>query len=206
MGVYQPERERKSAEEQARAERDAAATASATRPPQDPLVVVAVDAGEARVDAGSGAQGQLTAVLDAGPSAPIASVALVEQVPKKGEPKMDFDALQARGEVLLSQDKPEAALSLFGRASDLRPDRVEPMVGRGLSLLDLGNAAAAEAAFQQAIKVNPRYGPGIMGLAEALRTQGKYDKAIEWYQRYLEVAPEGTEANVARNNIERLKK
>ncbi len=204
FGVYQPERERKAAEDQARADRDAAATATVVKPIDATLQAVAFDAGAAVVDAGAPAP--VVTVVDAGAPAPVATVALVEQVPKKVEPKMDFDALQARGEVLLSQDKPEAALSMFGKASDLRPDRVEPMVGRGLSLLDLGNAAAAEAAFEQAIKVNPRYGPGIMGLAEALRTQGKYDKAIEWYQRYLEVAPEGTEANVARNNIERLKK
>ncbi len=204
FGVYQPERERKTLEDQGRADRDsAAAAATAVAPPDEAML--AFDAGDAI--AGTG-----VVIRDAGaPPVPDAghapaAVTLVEQTPKKNEPKMDFDALEARGEVLLSQDKPEAALSMFGKASDLRPDRVEPMVGRGLSLLDLGNAAASEAAFEQAIRVNPRYGPGIMGLAEALRTQGKYDKAIEWYQRYLEVAPEGTEANVARNNIERLKK
>lgn len=202
FGVYQPDKERREAEASTF---DAGSVAPvAVVSPPEPVVAVVFDAGPVVVDAGG------PEVIDAG--APPAPVALVEQpsaptTPKtKAELKQDFDSLQARGESLLAQDKPEQALSAFGKASDLRPDRVEPMVGRGLSLLDLGNAAAAEAAFEQAIKVNPRYGPGIMGLAESLRTQGKYDKALEWYQRYLDVMPDGTEANVARTQIERLKK
>ena len=202
FGIYQPDQDRKAPEEAARA---LAARDPVVVMPPDPIVVALVDAGLDVVDAGV-----VEAVVSAPPipvdAGPAAVVAVEPSKPAKAEPKMDFDALQKRGESLLAQDKPEAALSAFGRASDLRPDRVEPMVGRGLALLDLGNAAAAEAAFEQAIKVNPRYGPGIMGLAEALRTQNKYEKAIEWYQRYLDVMPEGTEANVARNNIERLKK
>ncbi len=202
FGVYQPEQVRLSAETPAQDAGMTPVVAVAAAPPPEPTPVVAFDAGVVMVDAGA------PPVIDAGAPEP---VTLVEQVvparvKTKAELKQDFDSLQSRGESLLAQDKPEAALSAFGKASDLRPDRVEPMVGRGLSLLDLGNAAAAEAAFEQAIKVNARYGPGIMGLAEALRTQGKYDKAIEWYRRYLEVMPDGTEANVARTQIERLKK
>jgi regulator of sirC expression with transglutaminase-like and TPR domain len=45
-----------------------------------------------------------------------------------------------------------------------------------------------------------------MGMAEALRTLGKNEQAIEYYQRYLDVLPNGSEAAVARNSIERLKK
>ena len=166
FGIYQPDQDRKATEEAARA---LAARDPVVVMPPDPVVVALVDAGLDVVDAGvvEAAVSAPPIPVDAGPAA---VVAVEPSKPAKAEPKMDFDALQKRGESLLAQDKPEAALSAFGRASDLRPDRVEPMVGRGLALLDLGNAAAAEAAFEQAIKVNPRYGPGSMGLAEALRT------------------------------------
>jgi len=199
FGVHLPDKERRDVEARAALEPTVVDAGA-------PVAIVGVPA-PTMVDAGAPTAPVAVAVIDAG--APVVATTLVEQTPTKPakpEPKFDYDSLQARGESLLAQDKPEAALSAFGRASDLRPDRVEPMVGKGLALLDLGNAAAAEAAFEQANKLNPRYGPGIMGLAEALRTQGKYDKAITWYQRYLEVMPDGTEANVARNNIERLKK
>jgi tetratricopeptide (TPR) repeat protein len=202
FGVYQPDQDKDRAAAEARVAADPAANranADAVSPAQ---ALEVFDAGAPVFDAGVLDAG--SPVVDAGAIAP--PVTLVEQTPKRAEPKMDFDALQSRGTLLLSQDKPEQALSLFGKALDLRPDSVEAMVGRGLSLLDLGNTAAAESTFEQAIKLNPRYGPGIMGLAEALRTQGKYEKAAQWYQRYLDVSPHGSEADVARNNLERLKK
>jgi tetratricopeptide (TPR) repeat protein len=112
----------------------------------------------------------------------------------------------AQGDRLREREKPEAALDMYGEAHDLKPTRAEPLAGRGLALLDMGNHLAAAAAFEEALKYNPRYGPAIMGMAEALRLQGKNEQAIEYYQKYLDVLPNGVDATVARNNIERLKK
>jgi tetratricopeptide (TPR) repeat protein len=61
-------------------------------------------------------------------------------------------------------------------------------------------------AFEQALKLNARHGPALMGLAEALRLGGNKERAVEYYRQYLEVLPNGVDAAVARNNIERLKK
>ena len=58
---------------------------------------------------------------------------------------------------------------------------------------------------EQALKANGKYGPAIMGMAEVLKAQGKKAKALEYYQRYLDEHPNGSEANVAKNAIERLK-
>jgi tetratricopeptide (TPR) repeat protein len=189
-----------------------------TTAPLDAAVVV--DAG-ADTDAGEGDAGPLeapaAAPVDAGPSpgmpidagAAIAVAAPVEVIDaghRVAEPKRSFDNLLAQADSLRERERFEAAMNLYGQAHEMRPDRVEPLAGRGLSLLDLGHAAAAEAAFEQALKLNSRYGPAIMGLAEALRTQGNKARAIEFYQRYLDVLPNGVEASVARNNIERLKK
>jgi regulator of sirC expression with transglutaminase-like and TPR domain len=44
-----------------------------------------------------------------------------------------------------------------------------------------------------------------MGLAETYRTQGKKAEAIRYYERYLEVRPNGPDAPVARSAIQRLK-
>ncbi len=189
FGSYQPEQNRLAAEQAAKAAVPVSVPVTAVAP------VAQLTGAPTAVMFDAGALEAIT-VRDAGQSAGPST---------KFEGKSDFDSLQRRGEALLAQDKPDAALSLFGRAAELKPERVEPLVGKGLALLDLNNAPAAEAAFERAIGINPRYGPGIMGLAESLRTQGKNERAIEWYERYLEVMPDGTEANVARHNIERLR-
>jgi tetratricopeptide (TPR) repeat protein len=115
-----------------------------------------------------------------------------------------FEGLLQQADALREREKPEAALDLYGRAHELKPDRVEPLTGRGLALLDLGNATVAEAAFEQALQRNPRHGPAIMGLAEAARAQGHTARAIQQYQRYLEVSPDGPEAGVVRATLQRL--
>lgn len=129
----------------------------------------------------------------------------VVEAGRPADAKRAFDGLIERADRLRERERPEAALDLYGKAHELKPERVEPVAGRGLSLLDLRNLPAAQAAFHQALKLNERYGPAIMGLAEAYRIQGNHPKAVEFYQRYLEVLPEGVEAAVARNNIQRLK-
>jgi Tfp pilus assembly protein PilF len=71
-------------------------------------------------------------------------------------------------------------------------------------LLDMGQKLQAEAAFLQALKANPRYGEAVMGLAETYRSLGKKEQAIQYYQRYLELQPNGGEAEVARTALKRL--
>lgn len=218
FGVYEPEQRRLADEraaaallEQKRLEEEARTRAMV---PPEPVVVLDAsveleaepDAGEALdagtpdagapvVDAGTPVIDAGIATLDAGASAPV----VVEQ-------KKSFDWYLAQGDRLRERDKPEQALDLYAKASELKPLRVEPVTGKGLALLDMANPSAAEATFEQALKLNPRYGPAIMGLAEACRTMGKNQRAVEFYERYLEVLPEGAEAAVARNSIERLKK
>jgi predicted Zn finger-like uncharacterized protein len=151
-----------------------------------------VDAGAAVaviVDAG--------AVLDAG----VVETALPKLPPK---PK-DFDQLMAEAERLRARDKSELAITLFAKAAELKPQRVEPQAGGGFAFLDLGKLAEAEAAFRSALQLNPRYGPALIGMAESSKGLGKKEQAIEYYQKYLDVLPEGTEAKMARGAIERLK-
>ena len=216
FGVYEPEQRRLTVEragEQARLDEEVRVKALAAQ--QTPVVVLDAsvdeeaepDAGPAAIDAGvpDAGPGQIDAgapVIDAGVLVVDAGVA----APAMQEQKKSFDWYLAQGDRLRERDKPEQALDFYGKASDLKPERVEPVTGRGLSLLDMANPSAAAATFETALKLNSRYGPAIMGLAEAYRIQGKNDKAVEFYQRYLDVLPNGAEAAVARNSIERLKK
>lgn len=167
------------------------------------------DAGVAQ-DAGTGADagmaldaGTAEAGLppDAGRAGPDAGTAGV----KRPAPVRDFDYYMTQGNRLRERERSEAALEAYAEAAELEPDRAEPYSGRGMAYLDLGDTRQAEAEFKQALKINANYGEAIIGLAETYRSQGKKAEAIRYYERYLEILPNGPEASVARSAIERLK-
>jgi tetratricopeptide (TPR) repeat protein len=210
-GVYEPEQAERREEE---ARKAAAARAVPPVQPTAPVLDAGLppapepDAGEpdAGFDAGQPIPDAGAPVIDAGAAAPVVVDAGAPVVDAGVPKRVTFDGLLAQADRLRDNGRPEAALDLYGRAHEMKPERVEPLTGRGLTLLDMGNAVVAQGVFEDALKLNDRYGPAIMGLAECLRLQNKNAKAVEYYQRYLDVSPEGSEAAVARNNIDRLKK
>lgn len=182
------------AEEKAKADEEAKAKAEAEEKARQEAQAKAgpapaVDAGAPVAVAPEPPKPPVAAALDAGAPAP----------------RRDFEWYVAQGDKLRDREKPDKALEMYGQAADLEPERVEPLAGRGLALLDLGKTLQAEASFQEALKLNGRYAPAIMGLAETYRLMKKNDQAVQWYQKYLDVLPNGPEANVAKSNIERLK-
>jgi len=156
---------------------------------------------------------KLAASVDAGVPEPVV-VAPVESPPVESppvpvvtpppEPKRSFDGYMRQGDRLREREKSEAALDAYAKAAEMEPSRAEPIAGRGLALLDMGSKLQAQAAFEQALRLNPRYGVALMGLAETYRAQGKNADAIRYYERYLDVLPNGSEAPVARANIKKL--
>lgn len=211
FGIYVPEQQRLEAERNKPPEPE---TPTVVVPTPTPDVVV--DAGVEVPDAGESIDaGAVTPPAEADAGEPEADAGVPEvdagapEAPKpepKPEPKKSYESLMSQADRLREREKPEAALDLYGQAHEMKPTRAEPLAGRGLALLDMGNHLAAAAAFEESLKFNGRYGPAIMGMAESLRLQGKNDQAIEYYQKYLDVLPNGVDAAVARNNIERLKK
>ncbi len=55
------------------------------------------------------------------------------------------------------------------------------------------------------MKLNPRYGAAVIGLARTYLAQGKKEKAIDSYEKYLEILPDGPEATAARQKLRQLK-
>jgi predicted Zn finger-like uncharacterized protein len=209
FGFYEPEQQAK-ADALRLAEQKTLEDAARLKAEQEAIAARA----KAEADAAAAKERELAALVDAGPadggvadsgvSIPVdgGATAVTQTVPPPGK---SYDFYMERGDALRDNEKYQAALNSYGRAADLKPDRVEPIVGRGFALFDLGQMLQAEASFEQALQVNPRYGPAIMGMAEVLKAQGKKAKALEFYQRYLSEHPNGSEANVAKNAIERLK-
>lgn len=122
----------------------------------------------------------------------------------KQEPPGNFDSYMEKADRLREREQPRAALEAYKKAAELEPARPEPLAGRGLALLDLGRTAPAIAAFQQALKVDPRHGVALMGLAEAYRLEGNKEEAVRYYEKYLAVIPDGPEAQVAKAAIKAL--
>lgn len=117
----------------------------------------------------------------------------------------NFDGYMNQAIKLREKQQRQAALDAYAQAAELRPDRAEPFAGRGLTLLDMGESDQAEASFQVALKLNPRYGAAVIGLARTYLAQGKKEKAIEFYEKYLEILPDGPEATAARQKLRQLK-
>jgi hypothetical protein len=117
----------------------------------------------------------------------------------------DFDWYMSEGDRLRYRQRPRAAIDAYTAAAGLAPTRVDPIAGKGLAQLDLGQTQQAETAFREALRLNSRYAVAVIGLAETYRKMGKNSQAIDQYQRYLQILPHGSEARVARTAIERLK-
>jgi predicted Zn finger-like uncharacterized protein len=123
----------------------------------------------------------------------------------RAEPPRNFDYYMIQGYRYLEKQSPMLAVEAFGKAADLRPDRAEPFGGRGLALLQIGDLPQAEASFQEALKLNPNFGIAVIGLAKTYLSQGKKDKAADYYGKYLEILPDGPEANGAKLALKRLR-
>src|SRR5262249_61009677 len=80
----------------------------------------------------------------------------------KPEQGADFDSYMDKADRLREREQPRAALQAYRKAHELEPARPEPLAGRGLALLDLGQTSPAIAAFEQALRIDPRYGLALM--------------------------------------------
>lgn len=178
------------AKEEERVKLEAEAAQSSRIREEELARAAAVRAGSSgEVDAGEGAKDE--SPPDAAAPAPV-------------DAANDFTYFMAEGDRLRERENFEAAMRMYQKAQSLKPESIEPITGKGLVQVDMSLLSQAEATFQEALKINARYGPAIMGLAETYRLSGKAEQALDMYRKYLEVLPTGTEAQVARQNIEKL--
>lgn len=130
-----------------------------------------------------------------GPSAPPAD---------KKPVKETYEGLMKRANQLRQREKAQQALELYERALALQPNDAEALTGLGYCYLDLDAAPAATQEFGKALAANPRYSDAHIGIAEAYRARNQKRDAVKHYQRYLELAPDGPEAEVAKRALKDL--
>jgi tetratricopeptide (TPR) repeat protein len=81
-----------------------------------------------------------------------------------------------------------------GKAPPSRWSAAEQEFNRGLAAQQEKQWAKAAAAFQSAVRLNPRYAEAWNGLGFALRNQGKYPESIKAYDQALRLRPDFPEA------------
>lgn len=88
-------------------------------------------------------------------------------------------------------DRPEAALAAYAKALALHIDRPEEVrLNRGVIYADdLRRPPAAERELREALRLNPRYVPALLNLANLAEDRGRRAEAIEFYEQILAIDP-----------------
>ena len=127
------------------------------------------------------------------------TVHLLEEIVAGGRAFADVHHLLGVSLSLLGQR--ERALTEFGRALELNPRYLEALIHQGLVLVELGRDTEAEDSFRRAsaslspaanglpAPVAARLANQHAELAEAYAEAGSLDRAVEQYERALELGP-----------------
>lgn len=115
-----------------------------------------------------------------------------------------FEKLLARANLTREREHSKQAMGLYDKALALRPDDAEALTGLGFCFLDLDDGQSAIAEFSKAIRSNARFSDAYMGLAEAYRARNQKRDAVKNYQKYLDITPDGPEAEVAHRALKDL--
>jgi tetratricopeptide (TPR) repeat protein len=84
---------------------------------------------------------------------------------------------------------PQASLPLFRQAVDLKPTGAAIHINFGDILIRLGEHAAAEQAYKQALSADPESSHALYGLAQLALISGKPEQAVSLLERAKVIAP-----------------
>lgn len=151
---------------------------------------------QAAVDGGTAAdaaQGEASSAADGG-AAPAAAQAL---------PRDHAEQLKL-AERLLDKGRAREAQRLYQQMLPAHDADPAVHVGLGLCAVETERYQAAIEHYQTALQRRADHPDALIGLAEAYKLRGSNDQALRTYRTYLEKHPGGPQANLARNNVERL--
>src|SRR5262245_53071070 len=110
------------------------------------------------------------------------------------EPRMDAELSYLLGVAYASQGRPSLAIGYLERSVQMAPRRALHWVGLGHGYRELGRRRDAEAAYLQAIKIDPRQVESRLALAAFVLDEGHAVRALEVAQAALELDPANTRA------------
>jgi tetratricopeptide (TPR) repeat protein len=91
----------------------------------------------------------------------------------------------------------DAGIAEYRRVQVYHADRAEGQANLGSLEARIGNPAAAEKAFQTAIRLNPAFVPAYVNLADIQSAQGREKEADQTLRRAIAIAPENAAAHHA---------
>jgi len=115
---------------------------------------------------------------------------------------VSYDSLMKAGQREMSRS-PSVAMESFRKASEARPNRVDPVARMAECAVRMGDLESAGRLFRAALKLGPSHAPTLVGMARVQKAQGKVSDARYYYTRYLEVNPQGNQAEEAQSYLER---
>jgi predicted Zn finger-like uncharacterized protein len=118
--------------------------------------------------------------------------------------ELTYDQLLAKAEKLRQSEKPKQAIELYEKAIEENAEDPDAFTGLGLCYLDLEQFDAAIANFSRALTLVPRFSDAHFGIAEAFRAKGQKKDAIKHYKAYLDIVPEGEDAESAKKALSEL--
>lgn len=98
-------------------------------------------------------------------------------------------AFRVKASYLRAMDKPRDAIRSLETARDLKPDEFRTYAALGLIYIDLGDLPRAEGALSKAVSLEPADYNSLTNLGVASTRQRRYEKALEYYNRALKLAP-----------------
>jgi len=96
------------------------------------------------------------------------------------------------------------ASRLYESAIDVNPRGYEALAGLGTCLLEHRDYDRAISNFLGALSISRRYPEALIGIAEAYQYKGNSSAAVSYYKQYLDIAPRGDRAALARENLAKI--
>jgi tetratricopeptide (TPR) repeat protein len=114
-----------------------------------------------------------------------------------------FESAFTKGQKAQRNGRSKEAVRLLTTALELKPDDAKATLSLGWAQLDLGRSDAALKSFKAALAAGSMP-EAQFGVGETLRTMGRTTDAVAAFEKYLELAPNGPDAETARNAIAAL--
>ena len=107
---------------------------------------------------------------------------------------LTFDAYGNLIQILIALGRADEALSTAHKGLEKFPDHANAPAHVGLALFHLGQIDEAEPYFARALKINPRYGDALLGLAVVQINQKRYAESLAHLNTLIEIAPGNVQA------------
>ena len=122
-----------------------------------------------------------------------------------GKAGQNYNFFLKKADRLRDNESYSKAIKNYKKAAELAPRKGQPFVGMGWCAIDNGDIKKAIDYFHKAIFRESRLAEAYIGLGEGYKELGNTKKAKSYFKKYLQVAPKGPEANVAKTNLRKLK-